>query len=416
MGLPAVRNNQRMRSTIKIALSVLYSIAFVCLALLIMEYGARKLVYGQFGLPGRQTELILDRWAAFVNNPNYSANGVQVNAQGFRRDANLLLVKPVGTVRIFLLGGSVAYGGETLYPEIDEHWKFLDNNQTIDRYLEARLSSVFPQTHWEVVNAAVKGYFLNQDLALFLSTLRRYRPDYLVLLDGVNDIFEMIRSPENEDGYNTAGFSDEFIGLTNPESMSLRLIATTWLFNHSALYRSMREGIARRRQIRARRERAKASPAHLRPDLSSLTSSQQQKYQIAVGRLENYVQMVRQIHLLARLEGTQALFVLQPEIAVTRKRLTAIEVQLFDYWSRLDGPFDVYAFQNLYPLLSDRLAASAAKEGYRFIDLTGVFDEANGQTFTDYCHLTADGNQMVANAIFDSLAISFHSGYFGTAQ
>ena len=396
-----------MRSAIKIALIALYCIAFVCVSLLIMEYGARKIAYGQLGLPGRQTELILDRWSAFVNHPNYSVNGVRINAQGFRRDANLSLVKPPGTIRIFLLGGSVAYGGETLYPEIDPHWKFVGNNETIDHYLEARLNSVFPQKRWEVVNAAVKGYFLNQDLALFLSTLQRYNPDYLVLLDGVNDLFEMIQSPENEDGYNTAGFGDDFARLTSPESMSLRLMTSTWLLNHSALYRSMREGVARKRRIRARGERAKASPAHWRPDLSSLSSIQRQKYQVAVGRVDNYVRMVRQIDSLARLEGTQALFVLQPQIAVTRKKLTLVEAQLFDYWSRLDGPLDVYAFQNLYPLLSDRLAVGAAKEGYQFADLTGVFDQASEQTFTDYCHLTAAGNQMVANAIFDSLAVSF---------
>ena len=53
-----------------------------------------------------------------------------MNAQGFRRAANLSLVQPANTVRIFLLGGSVAYGGETLYPEIDEHWKFPENNPT----------------------------------------------------------------------------------------------------------------------------------------------------------------------------------------------------------------------------------------------------------------------------------------------
>jgi lysophospholipase L1-like esterase len=396
-----------MRSAIKIALIALYCIAFVCVSLLIMEYSARKIAYGQFGLPGRQTELILDRWSAFVNHPNYSVNGVRINAQGFRRDADLSLVKPPGTVRIFLLGGSVAYGGETLYPEIDPHWKFVGNNETIDHYLEARLNSTFPQKSWEVVNAAVKGYFLNQDLALFLSTLQRYNPDYLVLLDGVNDIFEMIQSPENEDGYNTAGFGDDFAGLTNPESMSLRLVTSTWLLNHSALYRSMREGVARKRRIRARGERARASLAHWRPNLSSLSSIQLQKYQVAVGRVENYVRMVRQIDLLARLQGAQALFVLQPQIAVTRKKLTPVEAQLFDYWSRLDGPLDVYAFQNLYPLLSHRLAAVASKEGYQFTDLTGVFDQASGQTFTDYCHLTAAGNQMVADAIFDSLAVAF---------
>jgi hypothetical protein len=219
---------------------------------------------------------------------------------------------------------------------------------------------------------------------------------------------DQVLTTTNEDGYDTAGLGDEFIGLTNPKSMSLRLIASTWLSNHSALYRSMRESIALRRRIRTRRGRAKASPARLHPDLSSLSSSQRQQYQIAVDHLENYVRTVRQIHLLAKAEGTRPLFILQPEIGVTGKRLTSIEMQLFDYWSRLDGPFDVYAFQTLYPQLSGRLVADAANEGYRFSNLAGVFDSADVQTFTDYCHLTAAGNQIVANAIFDSLAISFH--------
>src|SRR5215469_5232455 len=76
-----------MRSAIKVTLIVLFSVTVACVVLLMTEYAVRKIVYGQFAMPGRQTELILDRWAAFVNNPNYSANGVRVNAQGFRRAA-----------------------------------------------------------------------------------------------------------------------------------------------------------------------------------------------------------------------------------------------------------------------------------------------------------------------------------------
>jgi hypothetical protein len=113
-----------MRSAIKVTLIASYSIAFACVVLLMTEYGVRKTVYRQFAMPGRQTELILDRWAAFVNNPNYNANGVRVNAQGFRRAGNLSLVKPANTVRIFLLGGSVAYGGETFIQRSTSTGKF----------------------------------------------------------------------------------------------------------------------------------------------------------------------------------------------------------------------------------------------------------------------------------------------------
>ncbi|HEX4593608.1 MAG TPA: SGNH/GDSL hydrolase family protein [Bryobacteraceae bacterium] len=393
-----------MRSALKTTLIVVYSVVFVCVALLLAEYSARKVVYGQLGSPSRQTELILDRWTAFRNNPNYKSNGVQLNSEGFRRDQDVTLDKPPDTVRIFLLGGSTAYGGETLYPEIDDHWR-IDNHQTIDHYLEKRLSSTFPAKRWEVINAAVKGYLLNQDLAMLLSTVQRYQPDYLILLDGVNDLFSMLRFPEKEDGYSAAGLGDEFNGLTKPGSMSLRLMASSWLFNNSALYRSVRESVAQRNRINARRERARKSTAHLRPDFASLTLTEQQQYQAAVGGLNKYLRPVRQICRLAQMEGTQVVFVLQPEIAGTRKPLTSVETQLLDYWSRLE-PLFVYGFQTLYPQLSSRLTTAAATEGYRFLDLTNVFDRVNVQTFTDYCHLTPAGNQIVADAILDSLASS----------
>jgi lysophospholipase L1-like esterase len=115
---------------------------------------------------------------------------------------------------------------------------------------------------------------------------------------------------------------------------------------------------------------------------------------------------VRQIHRLAALDGTRALFVLQPQIAVTRKPLTSVETRLFNYWSKVDGALYVYGFQTVYPQLSAQLTSDAQTEGYRFLDLTAVFDRTGVQTFTDYCHLTPAGNQLVADAIFDSLAAS----------
>ena len=225
-------------------------------------------------------------------------------------------------------------------------------------------------------------------------------------MDGVNDIFAALRFPQKEDGYSAAGLGDEFDGLTNPESMSLRLMGTTWLFNHSALYRSARESLARRNRIRARTELARLASASLHPDVGRLSSNERQQIEVAVGRLSNYVHTVQQIHELAKLDGTQVVFVLQPQIALTRKRLTGIEARLFEYWSKMDGPLEVYGFQTLYPLLSSRLTNDAATKEYHFLDLSNVFDQTNVQVFTDYCHLTSAGNQMVANAIFDSFAAS----------
>jgi lysophospholipase L1-like esterase len=392
-----------MRSTLKTAAVVVYNLAFVCAVYVLAEYITRAVAYRQLGSPARQTELILDRWTAFRNNPAYLGNGVQLTGEGFRRDRRVSPNKPPNTVRIFLLGGSVAYGGETLFPEIDDHWR-ISNQQTIDYYLEQRLNSTFSGKHWEVINAAVKGTFLNQDLAIFLSEVQRFKPDYLVLLDGVNDVFIMIRSAGRYDGYRDAGFNQEFKELTDPSSLSLRMISSTWLANNSALYRFIRDRLKRRNQIRGRREQA--LEVESRPESPRPTSVELNQYQAAAAQFPNYAHTVRQIHRVADLDGVQVTFVLQPELAVTRKQLTSVEQQLLDYWRKTDGTF-AYGFEALYPGLAKNLATDAQAEGYRFLDLTGVFDGMTAQAFTDYCHLTPAGNQAIADAIFNSLQGSF---------
>ena len=104
--------------------------------------------------------------------------------------------------------------------------------------------------------------------------------------------------------------------------------------------------------------------------------------------------------------GNQDVFVLHPKIAVTRKPLMSVERRLLEYGSKIDGRLYVYGFQTLYPHLSSDLSDGAQTQGYRFLDLTGVFDRMSVQTFTDYCHHTPAGDQAVTDAIFDSLAAS----------
>jgi lysophospholipase L1-like esterase len=388
-----------VRSRLRAVLFVFYNIVVVCAVFGLAEYITRR----EIGTPGNRIELRLDRWAAFRNNPRYNGNSVQLNEAGFRSDHNVSPEKQPGVVRIFLLGASVAYGGETLYPEIDDRWR-IDNHHTIDYDLEQRLNTAFPANHWEVINGAVKGYFLNQDLALYLSAVERYHPDYLVLLDGVNDVFATLRSPDDFDIWRLAGLGEEFDGLTSPASMSLRLMASTFLLDHSSLYQLIRERVMRRMQLRARQERVRRAGQNSQTGRAGMSPDEQRRYRLALVKIDDYMRPVRQIHRLAEMEGTKTLFVLQPQLAVTRKPLTDIESRLLDYWSKIDGPLYVYGFQTLYPRLSSELAEGAATEGYRFLDLTGVFDRMSVQAFTDYCHLTPAGDQAIADAIFDSLA------------
>jgi hypothetical protein len=248
----------------------------------------------------------------------------------------------------------------------------------------------------------VKGYFLSQELQVYLSKIQRYKPDCLVLLDGVNDLFGMLRFGDQYEPYDSAGFREQFERLTKPGFLSLTTMSSTWLLSNSAVFRLIRERVTERYQIQARQVRSRKTDRQ--PGLSGLTPSELRQYQGVAGHFPGYLHTVRQIHFLAKSDGVEVLFALQPQLAVTRKQLTPVEARLLDYWWKNDGTLYVYGFQTLYPRLVKEIFEDARKEGYHFLDLTTVFDSMSVQAFTDCCHLTWPGNQAVADSIYQSLA------------
>ncbi|MFW6358649.1 MAG: SGNH/GDSL hydrolase family protein, partial [Chroococcales cyanobacterium] len=133
----------------------------------------------------------------------------QINEQGFRDDDALPLEKPKDEIRIFLLGGSTAFG----------HWNE-GNEATIAHKLEERINQrvtqqqrspeqyrpdVFPfyepdrvkafalppkiiEGNYRVINAAVPGYTSGNELAQLALKILPYEPDLIVLMDGYTDL------------------------------------------------------------------------------------------------------------------------------------------------------------------------------------------------------------------------------------
>jgi lysophospholipase L1-like esterase len=383
------------------------TIAFYNLAVLVLifwgaELWARHVEYRDLGARNQMNAMIPDRWTFFRNSPNFRVSGIEHNAQGFRRERDLSLIKPPGTIRIFILGGSVTYGAESLYPEIESH-AAPTNRQTIDYYLEQKLNTVFPQKHWEVINAGVKGYLLHQDLALLLSVILRYQPDYVISLDGVNDLSSLLRAPPNYDPYLQPELLPKFNRLANPQSLkSMPIFFATWLRNDSALFREFQGWLRRTGGIHHREETYKARPA-APSKFSDLTPNQQLQFTTSDSQLDAYLTQVRRLHAILALQGIGDLFVLQPYLNLTHKELAGNEYRLTGYLQRVESPLFVFGLTALYPKLSCRLSADAAKQGYKFLDITNIFDTTRSQTFTDYCHLTPEGNRIIADRLFEAL-------------
>jgi hypothetical protein len=146
---------------------------------------------------------------------NQKSNYWRINQQGFRDDDPVPLEKPKNEIRIFLLGGSTAFG----------QWN-ASNQATLASKLEARLNERVAQQRrspekyrpttlpfykpdlekalalpiqlrdgqYRVINAAVPGYTSGNELAQLALQILPYSPDAILVLDGYTDLM----LPSNE--------------------------------------------------------------------------------------------------------------------------------------------------------------------------------------------------------------------------
>jgi lysophospholipase L1-like esterase len=116
---------------------------------------------------------------AYVNAPNYAhpENGPQHNADGYRGKA-VTLEKPEGTLRILCLGGSTTYGTGVDRPE-----------QAYPAVLEELLDADLPEGYadMEVMNGGLPWGTTAEALLHYHFRYRYYHPDVVVLNVGGND-------------------------------------------------------------------------------------------------------------------------------------------------------------------------------------------------------------------------------------
>lgn len=390
--------------------------AFLTLVLAVLvlggpEFALRQRQSRKLGPGFLQPQALRDRFTAWRNNPGYARVDTHINSQGFRHSQDLAVEKPAKTVRIFFLGGSAAFGAPGGYPEIDSRWLRIYDNQLVDYYLEQKLNQAFPSKHWEVINAAASGYRVHQQLALLESVVLRYQPDYIISMDGYNDLIALFNGARLGTGtdianiYGNTQYADEFDALANPGSFhSIAFFASTWLRANSAFYHVLQDHM-RTRFERSWEQRHVQTHAGLRipAQFSDLTPAEQAAFARARDNVGYYTHMARQIHRILSLDGVPVLFLLQPELVLSRKPVTEAEKQLRDYDAKVGGPLYIYTFDQLYRVIAKDMTAAAEKDGFGFLNLQDVFDRTSEQTFSDFAHLTPEGNRIIAERLFQFL-------------
>jgi hypothetical protein len=316
-----------------------------------------------------------------------------INQSGFRRASETARAPADGTIRIFLVGGSTAFGANGLYPQFPSEPL---GARTIDHYLEMMLNdSLAPPV--EVINAAVPEYRLFQETSLFREKLLSYSPDLLIFLDGHNDISFLTGNEIRElvaPLWSARHFKrgEQALNARSPVGAlhytDIYLGRTSYAYH---LLAQLFQSVADRRGVQQDHPWGQTP---FRVDDEAQLESRWASQMDSLSR--EYTDQVRDLAAIARHREQSILYVLQPEIVNEEPAtLTDMErrIQQFAFEHHRDrGTFAWRWLGRSLPARLDSLRSPA----FDVLDLGRIATPGGVQLYTDYTHLTPDGNRLVA--------------------
>lgn len=292
-------------------------------------------------------------FVGYAPQPGPIASGF-INAQQCRYDRDVEMPKAAKVLRIFLVGGSVAYGAGASC-----------NASTIGGYLEQRLqqkvSSMAVDRKIEVIPFAAGAWTTTHERIAVEHRVLDWQPDLVISLTGHNDAHWAIL------GYNILwfrGYQDDYY---------YRLVQSLLAHN-----------FGRRLSL------------ELQPERAALSSDS------VVRRL---LYNVRRTHEALSASGVGYLVALQPILACSRKKRTTRESWMM---RRVDEEAFGAHYRTIREALQNYTSRSACPSDssgvyFDYVDLTSLFDDVEGEWFIDNCHFGDRGNERVACALAEKL-------------
>ena len=272
-------------------------------------------------------------------------NDLRINVLGFRDERDSYVNKPEGTVRIFLTGGSTAWGSGASSQQDTISYK-------LERLLNEHVGSTTGYKY-EVINTAFPAWSTTQERILIEQRLIDMHPDAVLMFSGNNDVH-----------WSQAGRDIRWYYSYPDESYLLLLNEAFEASGHPEW------GVGS----------PSASPPAQCADLGRTTAGN-----------------VGQAAALSARVGARLIFALQPNIVSTAKGLTRYEQRILQrqnktYWD------------SCYQALRDELGKLEARN-YNFIDLSRSFGELDDRTelFIDSYHFADLGNRLIARALLDQI-------------
>lgn len=282
-------------------------------------------------------------FVGFAPRPGPLASG-SINSMQFRYGREIEVPKPAHVYRIFLVGGSVAYGAGATSDET-----------TVGGYLEKYLNEQADQfgRRFEVITAATGAWTSTHERILVENRLVELEPDLVISLSGHNDV-HWAGADRNVLWFRA--FSDDYYF-----TLANSLLACNF------------------------GQEFPADP----PGAGPVSGAQAR---------DRLVRNVMLTHAALQTVGAEYVYALQPVLPCSRKPRTPRERTMEEKLAaNADG------FRDHFARFRQGLSGISLP-GYHFVDLTPLFDDA-GPTdfFIDNCHFGDRGHDRIAQVLRDRL-------------
>jgi hypothetical protein len=361
--------------------------------------------------------------------PEQSNSFWTINAQGFREDQPVSPQKAEGEVRIFILGGSTAFGQLNSGNEatLDSHLEKLLNDRVADqranpgRYQPATLPfradqvgealalpARIPDRQYRVINAAVPGYASGNELALLMQHVSNYNPDILIVLNSYQDL---LLSSEQA-AADIPGLDALVRGERESPVQQVQASIGNW-FNQLYTVRAVDRYVLQSNV--AEDESAITLNLLTSPEgsLGQHLPADEAELERRVARYrDNLLQMVRWSSSTQK----RLLIGVQPEI--TGRSTEAMTPEESAILPRLGNAY-TDRIQAAYPrLISAAEQAAGASANARLLNFYNLYETYEGQVFQSPTSLTDEANHIMAGRFFETIVgdLAIEPRPFGTVE
>ena len=335
-----------------------------------------------------------------------------INQQGFRHPKDITLQPQQDTVRIFLVGGSTAFGNEGVYRQVNP--QRLTDRDTIDYHLQSILAARHPGVRFEVINAAVSEYRLFQEITLFREKLVNFRPQLVIFLDGHNDISFLTAGTALTDDPNPYWDNRHFLraqrvlnsssGLAPLYYLDLYLGRASYFYHGmSTVFQHLSEtSFMAKTQAFESTNSWGNRPFRLLDEVSS-----KEQYQHKLRELDKvlplYIDQVKDLRAIAKERQINIVYAMQPEIVTEDPgNLTTKERTIQQIAFEQHRDLGTLSWRYLTVKIAGILG-TFGNDQFEFVDLVTVAHKNTQDEYTDYCHLTSQGNRVVAEKLYPAV-------------